>query len=280
MVSEQTWVSERTPLDRASPARMYDYFLGGSHNLEVDRAAAERAIAMYPEFPLIMRANRAFLRRVVRFLVARGIDQFLDLGSGIPTAGNVHEIAQAANPAARVLYVDVDPIAVAHSAALLQGNLRAAVIQADIRQPELVLERAKALQLLDFERPLAVLLAFVLHFVTDDAAADHIVRVVRAALPAGSYLVISHSTGEGTRDAHDSLIRLYQRSTNPVVSRPPTYIERWLAGLALVPPGIVRTPLWRPESRHDLYLDQPERASGAAGVARVPAPPPGPPPAP
>jgi hypothetical protein len=255
-----------------NPARMYDYFLGGSHNLEVDRQAAERAIALYPEFPLIMRANRAFLRRVVRYLVGQGIDQFLDLGSGIPTVGNVHEVAQAANPAARVLYVDMDPIAVAQSTALLSVNPLAAALQADIRQPELMLERAKAIGLLDFDRPLAVLLAFVLHFVTDDAVAEHIVQSMRGAVAPGSFLVITHSTGEGTREAHGDLIRLYQRSTNPVVSRPPSYLERWLDGLELIEPGIVPTPLWRPESDHDLYLDEPRRASGAAAVARMPGP--------
>lgn len=268
---DRSMVPEYIPLDKPSPARMYDYFLGGAHNIEVDRAAAERAIAIYPEFPLIMRANRAFLRRVVRFLVAEGIDQFLDLGSGIPTVGNVHEIAQAANPAARVLYVDLDPIAVAHSTALLEGNAQAAAMQADICEPEHMLERARAQKLLDFDRPIATLLAFVLHFIADDAVAEHIISTVRGVMVPGSYLVVSHSTGDGTpSDAHASLIRLYKDSTNPVKSRSREYLVHWLEGLDVVEPGIVRTPLWRPESPQDLYVNQPERASGCAAVARVP----------
>jgi len=269
---DRSWIPEHVPVDMPSPARMYDYFLGGAHNFEADRQAAERAIAIYPDFPLIMRTNRAFLRRVVHYLVDQGIDQFLDLGSGIPTVGNVHEIAQAANPQARILYVDLDPIAVAHSAALLRDNPLAMVLQADIREPERLLERVDAQGLLDFSRPVAVLLAFVLHFVADDTTADHIVQTLRAVMCTGSYLVISHSAGDGTPpSAHASLIRLYKDSTNPVVSRRPEAIARWLAGLALVDPGIVRTPLWRPESGQDLYLDDPQRASSCAGVALVPA---------
>lgn len=268
---DRTWVPEHIPLDKPSPARMYDYFLGGAHNIDVDRAAAERAIAIYPEFPLIMRTNRAFLRRVVRFLAAEGIDQFLDLGSGIPTVGNVHEIAQAANPAARVLYVDLDPIAVAHSTALLKGNSQAAAIQADIREPEQMLERARSQNLLDFDRPIATLLVYVLHFIADDDVADHIISRLRVVMAPGSYLVVSHNTGDGTpKDAHASLIRLYKDSTNPVKSRSSDYLARWFEGLDMVEPGIVRTPLWRPESPHDLYVNQPERSSGCAAVAKVP----------
>jgi S-adenosyl methyltransferase len=268
---DRTWIPEHIPLDKPSAARMYDYYLGGAHNFEVDRQMAERAIAIYPEFPLIMRTNRAFLRRAVRFLVTQGIDQFLDLGSGIPTVGNVHEIAQATNPAVRVLYADLDPIAVAHSAALLQSNPLAGVIQADIRQPELTLQRAREQGVLNFDRPIAILLAFVLHFVTEDEVADQIVATLRSVMTPGSFLVISQSTGDGpSREKHDSLIRLYNKSSNPVVSRSPAFVARWLAGLEIVEPGIVRTPLWRPESPQDLYLDHPERASSCAAIGRVP----------
>ncbi|MCL4508300.1 MAG: SAM-dependent methyltransferase [Chloroflexi bacterium] len=264
---------DQVPIDRPSAARMYDYFLGGAHNFDSDRKTAERAISIYPQFPLIMRANRAFLRRVVRYLVAHGIDQFLDLGSGIPTVGNVHEVAQAADPNARVLYVDIDPVAIAHSTALLHDNTNAHAIRADIRQPEALLEQVRAQQLIDFSRPFAVLLVFVLHFVSDDAMTDRIVKTLRSALSPGSYLVISHSTGEGTpADAHAALIRLYRHSSNPVTSRLQDYLVRWFEGMDLVEPGVVRTPLWHPESPEDLYLDHPERASSCAGVARQPQP--------
>src|SRR5438093_11721643 len=132
---------------------MYDYFLGGYHNFEIGRKAAEAAIAIYPDFALVMRANRAFLRRAVEYLVAQGVDQFLDIGSGIPTVGNVHEVAQRANPAARVVYVDIDPIAVAPSQAILQGTPNVAAIQADLREPQQILAGPQVRALLNFDRP-------------------------------------------------------------------------------------------------------------------------------
>lgn len=139
--ADATWVPEDVPLDIPKAARMYDYYLGGSYNFAIDRETAEQAIRIYPEFPLIMRANRAFLRRAVTFLAQQGTDQFLDIGSGIPTVGSVHEVAQRINPAARVVYVDIDPIAVAHSAGILQGNPNAIVVGADARRPEQALSR-------------------------------------------------------------------------------------------------------------------------------------------
>src|SRR5579884_3165576 len=143
------WAPRDVPLDRPSAARMYDYYLGGFHNFELDRQMAEQAIALWPELPLIMRANRGFLRRAVNYLVTQGIDQFLDIGSGIPTVGNVHEVAQRANPNARVVYVDIDPIAVAHSRAILGDAPNVAVIQADLREPESILGHPKVTGLLD-----------------------------------------------------------------------------------------------------------------------------------
>jgi hypothetical protein len=249
---------------------MYDYYLGGAHNFEVDRIQAEKAIAIYRDFPKIMRANRAFLRRVVSFLAREGVDQFLDLGSGIPTVGNVHETAQHINPTARILYVDIDPIAVAQSASLLRNNPYASAIQGDLREPEIILNHEETRQLLNFQRPVAVILAFVLHFIPDDNQVDHIVRVFRAALVPRSYLVISHSSGDGTKDAHDALISLYRQSNILIKPRRHSYFERWFAGLEIVDPGIVYTPQWRPESADDLYLNDPQSASGIAAVGRIP----------
>src|SRR4051795_4391533 len=134
------WIPEEVDLSRPSAARVYDYYLGGSHNLEVDRRLAREAISLWPELPEIMQANRAFLRRAVRYLAGRGITQFLDIGSGIPTVGNVHQAAQQADPEARVVYVDSDPIAGAHSRAILAGDERTAVVQADLREPDALLE--------------------------------------------------------------------------------------------------------------------------------------------
>src|SRR5262249_8430919 len=159
------------PLDRPSAARMYDYFLGGHHNFEVDRKAADQATAIWPEMPLVLRANRAFLRRAVRFMVGQGIDQLLDVGSGIPTVGNGHEAARRINPAVRVVYVDNDPVAVAHSRALLQASTDAAIVQADACRPEEILGHPDVARLLDFKKPLGVLVVALLHFVVDDDAA-------------------------------------------------------------------------------------------------------------
>lgn len=170
------------PEETPSAARIYDYLLGGYHNFEVDRAVAREFVKILPRAPLIMRANRAFVRRVVGFLVSQGVDQFLDIGSGIPTVGNVHEIAQAMDPAARVVYVDVDPVAVRHSEEILKGNANTAVIQADARQARAILDHPEVSRLLDLGRPTAVLIASVLLFLPDD---DEAYRVwsARCATP-------------------------------------------------------------------------------------------------
>jgi SAM-dependent methyltransferase len=155
-------LTSKTDIERPSPARIYDYFLGGYHNFEADRVVAEKFRKLLPEVPLYMRANRAFLRRVVRCLTDSGIDQFLDIGSGIPTVGNVHEVAQAINPAARVVYVDIDPVAVRQSEEILRGNANATAIQGDLRQPEKILEHPEVRRMLTFDKPVAVLLMAIL----------------------------------------------------------------------------------------------------------------------
>ena len=252
-------------------ARMYDYFLGGHHNLAVDREAAEKAVSIYPGFPLFMRANRAFLRRVVEYLVGQKIQRFMDIGSGIPTVGNVHQIAQNANPGAQIVYVDIDPVAVAHSKAMLRGNPRATIIQRDMRQPESILTHPAVEALLAPGEPIGLILAFVLHFVVDDAEALRIVRTFRDALPSGSFVVISHGTVEHLpAEILDQLVRLYATTSQPVRIRSRSEIERFFEGLELVDPGLVYVPLWRPEDPGDLLLDHPEQSSGFAGVGRVP----------
>ena len=265
------WVPDDIPLDRPNAARMYDYFLGGYHNFAIDRQAAAQAIAIYPEFPLVMQANRAFLRRAVQFLAAQGIDQFLDIGSGIPTLAHVPEGVEEARPTARGLYADSDPIAVAHSAAILRDPPRAAISRADAQEPAQILGHPEARRLLDAGRPLAVILAFLLHFITDDAAAERLVRTLYDALPSGSYLVISHGTYEGLPPAIIApLERLYTRTTSPVKPRSRAAIARFFAGTTLVEPGLVYCPLWRPEGPDELFREQPERSIGFAGVGRKP----------
>jgi len=264
-----SWTLAHDQLDRPSVARMYDYYLGGGHNFAVDRQAAQRAIAIYPDFPLIMQVNRAFLHRAVTFLVEEGIDQFLDIGSGIPTGGNVHEVAQRANPAARVVYVDVDSVAVAHSAALLQDNPLATVIQADARHSQQVIQHPEVRRLLDFSRPVAVLAVALLHFIPDDGEAQGLVRGLRDAVPAGSYLALTHATTERVPAAgREQLERVYAGASSPLRFRSRREIEHFFDGLAFVDPGLVRVPLWRPEDTDDLFLDHPERSLAYAGVAR------------
>ncbi|HEV7215797.1 MAG TPA: SAM-dependent methyltransferase, partial [Chloroflexota bacterium] len=175
---------------------MYDYFLGGAHNFAVDRQAAEKVVAIHPDFPLMMRANRAFLRRAVTYLAGQGVTQYLDIGSGIPTVGNVHQIVQRVQPDARVVYVDIDPIAVAHSEAMLANNPNATIVQADARDMPSLLGHPTIRQFLDWDKPLAILLVAVLHFIRDDVEAGRIVATARQALPTGGYLVLSHGTSD------------------------------------------------------------------------------------
>jgi hypothetical protein len=249
---------------------MYDYYLGGHHNFEIDRQMAEQAISMWPDLPLIMRANRAFLRRAVTFLTSQGIDQFLDIGSGIPTVGNVHEVAQRANSDAHVVYVDIDPIAVTHSEAILQGNANVGVIHADFRQPELILQHPTVTRLLDFDRPVGVFMVALLHFLPDDDDVRRSVRTLRDVLASGSYLVMSHASNEGmpekTREHED----LYRRTPTPLRARSRQEIEQFFDGFEVIEPGLVFLPLWRPEGADDLFLEEPERCTGLAGVGRKP----------
>jgi len=189
-VERPPWAPAEVDLAHPSVARVYDFYLGGSHNFESDRVFAEKALQAYPEMRAVSRENRALLRRMVRYLSAAGIDQFLDLGSGIPTEGNVHEVAQAANPAARIVYVDRDPVAVVHSRHLLEGNERATAVLADVRDAPQVLDFAVGAGL-DLDRPVAVLALALFHFFSDaDRPAELTARYL-AALPPGSHLALS-----------------------------------------------------------------------------------------
>jgi O-methyltransferase involved in polyketide biosynthesis len=258
-------------LERPSAARIYDYLLGGFHNFDVDRAAAQQITEVLPEMPLFMRANRAFLRRVVRYLTDQGIDQFLDLGSGIPTVGNVHEIAQQANPSARVVYVDNEPVAVTHSRTILQDNSKATVIQADLRQPDVVFGHPETRRLLDLSKPIAVLFLSVLLFVTDDEEAYRVVHSVRDALVPGSYIAISHPTPDETPpEQAEKAEKLYAAIGTPVRVRSYNEVERFFEGLEMLEPGLVYVPLWRPEGPDDLFLNNPELSGYYGGIGRKP----------
>jgi hypothetical protein len=265
----ETWIPEEIPLDQHSSARVYDYWLGGSHNFEVDRIMGDKAAAIYPDVRLVAQANRAFLRRAVQFLVAQGIDQFLDIGSGIPTVGNVHEVAQTANPAARVVYVDIDPVAVAHSLAMLEDNPNATAIRADARQPDRILNHPEVVDLLDFNRPMAVLLLTILHAIADDEIVYGLVRTLRDALAPGSYMAITHATYDiGPKEILERLHQLYAHAGRENEMRTHTEIQRFFEGFEMVEPGLVPTPLWRPEGSDDVFIDEPERSMAFAGVGR------------
>ncbi|MFI7514924.1 SAM-dependent methyltransferase [Micromonospora echinofusca] len=254
-------------LSRPSAARVYDYFLGGAHNFEIDRQLAEQIASMTPNLAATMRAGREFLRRVVRTLLDAGIDQFLDIGSGIPTVGNVHEVAQAANPKARVVYVDIDPVAVAHSRELLAGDELTGVIHGDLREPERILAGARDLGLLDFNRPLGILLAGVVHFIGDADRPGDVLATLRAAAAPGSHLVISHSTFEDQPQEMLDAQRLSARTDTEITLRSRAEVTSFFGDWTLLEPGVVHMPLWRPDSPSDVD-ERPERFGAFGGVAR------------
>lgn len=194
------WVPAGTDLDKPNAARVYDYYLGGSHNFEADREMARRAMELWPELPAIMRSNRAFLRRAVQYLAERGLTRFLDIGSGIPTFGAVHEVARASHPQARVVYVDRDPVAVAHSRLLLTDDERSQVVEADLRDVGDLLHRPEVAGLLQPGEPVVLMLVAVLHFITDAEEPAKLLAALRDALPPGSALVLSHASLEGRPD--------------------------------------------------------------------------------
>lgn len=257
--------------DKPSIARVYDYYLGGYHNFAVDREAGDRVLSLYPDVSLGVQANRGFLRRAVRYCLTQGIDQVLDVGSGIPTAGHVHEIAQAQNPDARIVYVDIDTVAVTHSLSLLKGNPNVIVVQADANEPGRILADPGFQRLIDLRRPIAVVLAALLHFIPDDAAAARTVRILRDAMPSGSYLVISHGSRDGVpEELVAPIVSLYKDAVSPFKFRSKDEVARYFEGLELVAPGIVATPRWHPEGDEDVLLDHPDRALTIGAVARKP----------
>ena len=239
------WVPEGIDVDRPSAARVYDYWLGGSHNFAADREVARGVINVVPDTPIIMQRNRAFLHRAVRYLVDAGIRQFLDLGSGIPTLGNVHEVAQKATKDAKVVYVDVDPVAVAHSRHILAGNPNTVVIQEDLRNAKEVLTHPDVRGLLNFDEPVALLLVAILHFVTDAEKPGEIVSTLRDALPDGSFLVLSHATGDLFERSDAQAV--YKNATASMNLRSHAEVERYFDGFDLLEPGLTQVPFWRPD---------------------------------
>jgi hypothetical protein len=244
--------SRRLPFDTnvANQARIYDYLLGGKDNYEADRVATDAVLAIYPGMAFNAKANRAFLGRAVRFLAGEaGIRQFLDIGTGIPTAGNTHQVAQAVAPQSQVVYVDYDPVVLAHARALLTSHQAGATeyIDADLRDTDTLLRRAR--QLLDFTKPVAVTLLAILHAMPDAYDPHAIVAKLLDALPPGSYLALSHiasdlldeETQQGLTGVSDRMIQ------QDFAFRAHDEVMRFFEGTDLVPPGMVRVEEWRPE---------------------------------
>ncbi|MGI5328237.1 SAM-dependent methyltransferase [Actinomadura nitritigenes] len=268
-MNDPDWATCIDP-NQASVARVYDYLLGGAHNFSADRDIARTLEAIEPQARAIAAANRAFLVRAVRYLAAEaGVRQFLDIGSGIPTQGNVHEIVHRVDPAARVVYVDRDPVAVAHSTALLDGEPNAAVIQADLTRPADVLDHPTVRKMIDFDEPVGLLLVAVLHFVTDAQDPGGVLAELTAPLAPGSHLAVSHGTHK--RETGEAVAKVYRRA---VAQGEPTLrtaeeVGAFFTGFDLVDPGLVHGPLWRPDSP-DEVPDDPSRFWFLVGVARKP----------
>ncbi|MFG1922061.1 SAM-dependent methyltransferase [Cryptosporangium sp. NPDC048952] len=234
-------------LERPSAARMYDYYLGGGHNFAVDREAAARVVEIYPNAALIAQANRAFLARAVKHLLAAGVRQFLDLGSGIPTAGNVHQVIDAVSPGARVVYVDIDPVAIAHSETILGGRTDVGVVHADVRHPDEVLDSPITRRLIDFDQPVGVLAVAVLHFVSPDDDPAGVLARYREAVAPGSYLALSHGTVDRRPENVAKVSGVYRNTRDPTTFRTREEVAQLLTGWELLEPGLVWLPQWRPD---------------------------------
>ncbi|WP_175496823.1 SAM-dependent methyltransferase [Actinopolyspora alba] len=258
-------------MQRPNAARMFDYYLGGTANFAADRQAVDRLVAEVPEARVYARATRAFLGRLIRFLSHRGIDQFLDLGSGMPTVGNVHEIARRCRSDARVAYVDVEPEVVAHARQLLRGVDNVTVTQADIREPETVLSAPEVTELLDFTRPVAVLAVSILPYVPDADDPASLVAAYRDNCVPGSYLAVSHSTPltmteEQVRHSESA----YQGTRTPLAVREIERIRELLPGYSLVEPGLVPLPQWRPEPDINAQQDATASANAVGALGYLP----------
>lgn len=251
-------------------ARVYDFLLGGSHNFAADRQFATAVTVAAPYAADAARVNRSFLRRAVLFMIDNGIRQFLDIGSGIPTVGNVHEIAQQADPACRVVYVDKEPIAVEHSRILLRDNDRATAVQADLRDPEDLLGRPEIEQQLDLSQPVGLLTLCVWHFVSDTHDPTGLMARYRAVLAPGSYLALTHITRDGvSREMNEVIDDARQSTPDEIFPRGIEQVTELFTGFELLPPGLVCCPAWRPGGPGDFSDEPSSNKILYAGVGRV-----------
>ncbi|MFD7659165.1 SAM-dependent methyltransferase [Actinosynnema sp. NPDC059797] len=259
--------------DTANIARIYDYYLGGAFNLPADRERAKRIQSTLPSMEMLARFNRGFLRRSVAFMLDRGITQFLDLGSGLPTAGNTHEVAQARSPEARVVYVDHDPVAVHHGELILADNPRAAMVGADARRPEELLADPRVLDLIDLDRPLGLVMTGVMVFVGPHEDPLGMMKGYRDRVAPGSVVALSHLTderaeGEARTQIH-AMIEAYKGVVEQLYVRDRAEVEALFDGMALVEPGVVLMPEWRARPDADIPTGSPAHHLGYGAVGVV-----------
>jgi hypothetical protein len=269
-MARRNWIPRSVDVSVPSVARVYDYLLGGAHNFAVDREVATQIERVRPDARSVVRVGRAFLVRSVRFMVEQGIRQFLDIGSGIPTVANVHEIAQSVNSACRVVYVDKDPIAVAHSELMLVDNDRTTIVHADMRDPDSILDHPETRGLLDFDQPVGMLVLLMLHFLPDETEPWKLMTRYRDALAPGSHLAITHITADNqdmTVTEVGDLIKA-SRSADLLTERSYEQVLDLFGDFELVEPGLVGCPAWRPTGPGDMS-DTPETNTVIyGGVAR------------
>ncbi|MCB5909504.1 SAM-dependent methyltransferase [Streptomyces pinistramenti] len=261
-------------LDRAHSSRIYDYFLGGKTNFLADRMAAGSVLGVFPAALVAARINREFMHRATRFLAESGIRQFLDIGTGIPTAPNLHDVAQSVAPDARVIYTDNDPIVLAHAAALLLSapEGRTAYVQADVTDPTGIMTAPQIQETLDLEQPVALSLNALMHFVTDDGRgrAHAIVQYLKDALPSGSVLAMSHATTDFAPEAMGKIIKIYREAGTELQFRGRAEFARFFDGWEILEPGIALSHQWRPDRPEDATHVTDAEAACYAAVARKP----------
>ncbi|MFJ7212586.1 SAM-dependent methyltransferase [Amycolatopsis sp. NPDC098790] len=266
-MSEDEYARRGIDLDKPNPARVYDYILGGQLNYAVDRMFADQVLTAQPNARERARLNRQWLRRAIRFGLDNGIRQFLDIGSGMPTVGHVHEIAHAVDPTARVVYVDNEPVAVAHSEIVLEDNENAVMVHADAEFPDDVLEHETTEMMLDLDQPVMVVMALFVHFIPDERDPARLIAAYRDALAPGSYLAMSSATPEQQSDGTARAVAMYQKSANPVTPRTADELRALVDGFEILDPGIVFIPQWRPDDPADVP-ENPAECGGLALVAR------------
>ncbi|MGW3667259.1 SAM-dependent methyltransferase [Streptomyces sp. NPDC005141] len=264
----------QTPIEidtsKPHPARMYDWYLGGKDNYPVDEEMGRQMLALDPRVPVMARVNRAFMHRATRRLAQNGVRQFLDIGTGIPTEPNLHQIAQAVAPDARVVYCDNDPIVLAHAAALLRSSDTGVTeyLQADVRDPDAILDGAR--KILDFDRPVALSLVALLHFVSDGDGAHALVGRLLSELPSGSYLMVTHATADFTPEESAAAIEKLKAAGVTLALRSREEFARFFDGLDLVEPGVAVVHQWHPELGEPVPGQDDGVIPGYGAVARKP----------